>query len=425
MNNPLPPGSHLKDGTYRIQSLHKISGQSIVYEGTDVKSGLQVIIKQNCEEQEFYHEATRQEACLLKSLRHRSLPQILDFFSERGGTFLVMNRISGSDIGEIMKKRKKPFSYIKVLDWSNQLLDILKYLQAQKPAIIHRDINPKNVRLTPENQIFLLDFGIAKRMDSKTFLVGGTPRYAPPEQLKDEGTDFRSDIYAFTATLYYLLTSVEPPDSLSREAALLKNLPDPLRPACDLNPEVPTLLSQVLSRALSLQRERRPNNAVEMMRRLSDAVNNLYVEEKATPAISTNEADPDETHTAVRNPVRVDIPLEVNIHGDVTQDTSRIINLLGGGYKFDPRLVQILIEIMDSHLAQRGEILSRHADILNKTHASKLQLIITLIYKLASGAPIEQEVKKTTAAEDGEVFSGSYLVRNVDRLYKARRNHSR
>lgn len=409
MNNPLPSGATLKDRTYRIQDLLKIGGQSIVYEGVEVESGQQVIIKQNYEEQEWSHEVLRQEASLLDSLEHRSLPRVHDCFSEKGSTFLVLSRIPGSDVEELLQSRKSPFLHTEVLDWAFQLLDILEYLQAQEPTIIHRDINPKNVRLTPDNQIFLLDFGIAKRINLKTFLIGGTRRFAPPEQLKDEGTDCRTDIYALAATLYYLLTAREPPDSLSRESSALKGQADPLRLACELNMEIPVPISQVLSRALSLERERRPGDAKIMRQWLSDAVKGVSLEEDVAGDSNEGSADSDITHLSVRDSVKVVVPFDVAMRGDVTPEADQLLALLNEGYDLDPGLVQILIEVLDNQLERRKEIVKRHSNLLHKNHKLRSQVAITLTEKLAADAYINPEVEKQLRQKLGRFLADHTL----------------
>jgi serine/threonine protein kinase len=393
MNNPLPSGTLLQDGNYRIQSLHRMGGQSVVYEGINVESGQQIIIKQTYEDQEWSHAVVQQEASLLSGLQHRLLPRVLDCFSESGSTFLVMSRVPGCDVGELLKRRGDPFPYTEVLGWANQLLDILEYLQAQEPVIVHRDINPKNIRLTPDNQIFLLDFGIAKRIDSKTFLIGGTPHYAPPEQLKDEGTDQRTDLYALAATLYFLLTAKEPPDSLSRESTILKGLPDLLRPACELNTEIPLLISQVLSRTLSLERERRPNDAADMRKWLNQAVDGGYCDEEVTQVYTADEADSEITHTSVRDSVRVVVPFDTATGRDVTPEAQQLISSLDDGYNLEPGHIRIMIELIDSQPSHRKEILTRYSKLLRMSQDGKSEAAISLIYKLASDSYIVPEVR--------------------------------
>ena len=107
-----------------------------------------------------------------------------------------------------------------VLDWANQLADSLSYLHDQDPPILHRDIKPSNLKITPSGLIKLVDFGLVKLFTSSdvtiTIIQGqGTALYTPLEQYGgDSGhTDPRSDIYAFGATLYHLLTNQPPFDA--------------------------------------------------------------------------------------------------------------------------------------------------------------------------------------------------------------------
>jgi eukaryotic-like serine/threonine-protein kinase len=116
------------------------------------------------------------------------------------------------------------------------MLDALEYLHSQTPPIIHRDIKPQNIQLTPDGRIFLLDFGLSK--SGNTSKPGWTPGFAPREQISGEGTDVRTDIYSMGATLYYLFTGVFPPASDVRQAALDSKNPDPLMRASSLNPDL-------------------------------------------------------------------------------------------------------------------------------------------------------------------------------------------
>src|SRR5204863_1622504 len=122
---------------------------------------------------------------------------------------------------------------------------------------IHRDIKPHNLNLTPDGRIVLLDFGLAKAQIkddsgvSATSLFGYTPRYAPLEQIQDQGTTPQSDIYALGATLYHLLTGIKPADAVVREAALVNSMPDPLRPANEVHPAVGKEVSDILAHAMA------------------------------------------------------------------------------------------------------------------------------------------------------------------------------
>ena len=103
-------------------------------------------------------------------------------------------------------------------DWADQLLDALEYLHSQKPPIIHRDIKPQNLKLTPRGEVILLDFGLAKGIVTHQSQVsqsirGYTPNYASLEQIRGTGTDARSDIDSIGAMMYHLLTGEMPQDA--------------------------------------------------------------------------------------------------------------------------------------------------------------------------------------------------------------------
>ncbi len=160
-----------------------------------------------------------------------------------------------------------------MLQWADQLLDVLDYLHSHQPPIIHRDIKPHNLKLTSRAKIILLDFGLAKGklpQDSRTQgfstrVYGFTQGYAPLEQVEGLGTDPRSDIFSLAATLYHLMTNQVPPDARDERKPLVKyGHPDPLRPPRDLNPEIPKHVSDALMKALSLEPEPRPASATEM-----------------------------------------------------------------------------------------------------------------------------------------------------------------
>ena len=206
-------------------------------------------------------------------MHHPALPRVSDHFAEGEGQFLVMHFIDGDDLAEMSAKRGGPFPVEQVLTWADQLLDALDYLHTQEPQIIHRDIKPQNLKLTPRGQVILLDFGLAKgqageisRVTTAASIFGYTPNYAPLEQIQGLGTDARSDIYALAATLYHLMTGVKPPDALSRAAAIVNGQPDPLKPAHEVNSSVPAGIAAVLQKAMAQNRDQRYTSAAEMRR---------------------------------------------------------------------------------------------------------------------------------------------------------------
>jgi serine/threonine protein kinase, bacterial len=186
-------------------------------------------------------EAFRHEAELLAGLAHPNLPQVADYFSENGKYYLVMEFVPGESLLAYIQREGLPRPISEVLDWARQISDVLAYLHSRQPPVIFRDLKPSNIMLTPQRQVKLVDFGIArvfkpgKDTDTQAF---GTMGYSAPEQYGKGQTDARSDIYSMGVLLHQLLTGHDPVST-----------PAGLPPAGQLNPNIPTDLSQAISRA--------------------------------------------------------------------------------------------------------------------------------------------------------------------------------
>ncbi len=253
-------------------------GMGAVYEAKDQRLNVTVALKETIVSGDTLHKAFEREAKLLAKLRHPALPVVSDYFFEGDGQYLVMQYIEGKDLAQLLKERGK-FSLPEVLIWSEQLLDALDYLHNQQPPIIHRDIKPSNLKLTQRNQIILLDFGLAKgnttvvqNTGANASVYGYSPHYAPIEQIEGTGTDVRSDLYALAATLYHLMTGVRPADAMPRVLSIVNGQADPLRPANEVDPQIPVSISNVLISVLSQKRDERPATTAIMRAMLEDAI---------------------------------------------------------------------------------------------------------------------------------------------------------
>src|SRR3982750_62678 len=242
---PLAPNSLIQN-RYLIVHLIGKGGMGEVYLAVDQRLGSAVALKRTFfADDEMLGGAFEREARTLARLRHPVLPKVSDHFAENGEQYLVMEHIAGDDLAKRLQAAQKPFPASWVLFWADQLLDALSYLHSHEPPIIHRDIKPQNLKLTDENYIILLDFGLSKSSSGTTHIpsqpgtgssantgsvVGYTPHYAPMEQIRGIGTNARSDLYSLSATLYQLVTNTVPPDALTRADALLNGSADPLTP---------------------------------------------------------------------------------------------------------------------------------------------------------------------------------------------------
>lgn len=313
----LAPNTLLQD-RYLVLRLLGQGGMGAVYQATDRKFGNAVALKETFYADEQLRKAFAQEARLLNRLRHAALPVVMDYFAVSDKQFLVMQYIPGKDLEQMLEERKERgdglFMTSQVLLWADQLLDALEYLHAQNPPIIHRDIKPQNLKLTPRGEIILLDFGLAKgivthQSRSSQSIRGYTPNYASLEQIRGTGTDARSDIYSIGATLYHLLTGKLPQDALTRVAALLMNQPDPLRPINELNPEVPALIAAVIEKAMSANPEQRQESASVLRQSLRNASRNI-------PPVSSHRA-PTLTNHPLADCEAIVEELELNITTEI------------------------------------------------------------------------------------------------------------
>lgn len=294
---PLPKGTVL-DGRYRLVRRLGSGGMGAVYEAEDTRlKNRAVALKETFADCVDTRRAFEREAELLANTAHDAFPCVIDYFTEGENCFLVMELVRGEDLAGMLASRVEPFSEIEVLDWADQILDALDYLHSQK--IIHRDIKPANLKLTPQNRIKLLDFGIAKNNLGETSAIttvgslAATLQYAPLEQvlradanyhavlsvnasekveaILREGADARTDLYALGATLYQLLTKRLPKNAPTRAAAVWSGQPDVLHPIRQLNRQVSGAVCNVLQKALELDRNNRPASASEMKTLLADA----------------------------------------------------------------------------------------------------------------------------------------------------------
>lgn len=284
----LAPGTLLQE-RYRIVAQIGKGGMGAVYQARDLRLATDVALKETLFSDEAYRRAFEQEARLLARLRHQALPRVIDHFVEGNGQFLVMEFIHGEDLGNQLARLGKRFASPQalgiVLKWADQLLDVLHYLHTRNSPIIHRDVKPKNLKLTTTFDIILLDFGLARGgftvavddmasttpESSNRKIYGFTPPYAPLEQMRDGEPDARSDLYSLAATLYHMLTGTLPVDAMSRMARLINGQPDSLKPVRELAPHVPEPVADLIQRAMAVTVDGRPRSAREMREELARA----------------------------------------------------------------------------------------------------------------------------------------------------------
>jgi eukaryotic-like serine/threonine-protein kinase len=267
--------------------------RSAVYETIDMTTRERVALKQvivGADAADARREGFVREAQRLIGLQHPALPMLHSSFVEGDSLFLAAEFVPGDDLMTQLERAGRPFPLVQVLRWADNLLDALDYLHSQLPSVIHGDITPRNLKLTPRGQVMLIDFGLAQ---SETLPAQAKPagaglvsefQFMPPEQVARTGTTIRSDLFALAATQYYLLTGTLPVLAGTRANALARGQPDPLRPAREVNPDLPVAVSELLTRALALDPAARPARAADMRAALALARLSALVPALPSPA---------------------------------------------------------------------------------------------------------------------------------------------
>lgn len=269
--SPLTEGTILRE-RYQLTNIVGRGGMGSVYRAKDLRlPGRLCAIKEvtpdlnlSLELREQANQQFLQEASILAQLDHPNLPKVSDFFSDNNRDYLIMDYVPGQDLKQWLdnaRAENRKLSESQVLGWAAQIIDALSYLHRQTPPVVHRDIKPSNIKLTPDNRIKLVDFGLVKLLspdEARTITVvqgRGTALYTPLEQYGgDSGhTDVRTDIYALGATFYHLLTDFPPPDAKTRFLN-----PRALRDPAQLNSTISPHVSEAILWALEMHPDDRP-----------------------------------------------------------------------------------------------------------------------------------------------------------------------
>jgi eukaryotic-like serine/threonine-protein kinase len=208
---------------YRIIAQIGTGGFAEVYKAEDNQFGGRLVaIKAmgieglNANEVSEATAAFEREALMLANLVHPNLPAIYDYFYENQHWYLVMSFIEGTTLEEYLRSRGGRLPVEKVLPIGIQLCTVLGYLHKRQTPIIFRDLKLTNVMRTPERQLYLIDFGVArlfKHGKARDTMALGSPGYAAPEQYGRAQTTPQADIYSLGATLYALLSGVDPSEA--------------------------------------------------------------------------------------------------------------------------------------------------------------------------------------------------------------------
>ncbi len=273
-------------GIYELQEEIGSGGGGVVYLARHTRLAKTVVLKADKRTLSVGQEALRREVDALKNLSHTYIPQVYDFVTEDDTVYTVMDYIEGESLDKPLKRGER-FSQAQVIEWACELLDALQYLHSRPPhGILHSDIKPANIMLTPQNDIRLIDFNIALALGAEGAVrVGRSAGYASPEHYgmdfsqsgswttasstnasgKTIKLDVRSDIYGVGATLYHLFTGVRPNVNAKQVTPIS-------------SPDVSPAVSKIIQKAMDPDPDRRYQTARER----KEALESLFIYDPRT-----------------------------------------------------------------------------------------------------------------------------------------------
>jgi len=251
----------LVDGKYRILNKVGQGGMSVVYLAMNEKANKQWAIKEVRKDGVLDFEAVKQglvaETDILKKLSHPNLPSIIDVIDQKDSFIIIMDYIQGNSLAKALAEYGA-LPQENVIEWAKQLCDVLGYLHSRKPPIIYRDMKPANIMLRPDGNVTLIDFGTAREFKERNLADTtclGTVGYAAPEQFGGMGqTDGRTDIYCLGATLYHLVTGMNPSEP-----------PYEIKPIREVNPGLSSGLEKIIMKCTQRNPNDRYQSAEELM----------------------------------------------------------------------------------------------------------------------------------------------------------------
>lgn len=239
---------------YHVVRLLGIGGMGAVYRVHDGELDRDValkLIRSDIAEDTSTLERFKREIQLSSRVTHKNVLRVYDLGQSDGIKFLTMQFVEGEDFSSILKREGK-VSIPRILHLFRQICEGL--LAAHEQGVIHRDLKPQNIMVDAADNVFVMDFGLAKSLEQSAMTqagaVLGTPYYMSPEQVKGEPIDGRSDIYSLGIILYEMATGALPYTGRTPYEVMIQRTQRPPRPAEEINPEIPTYLRKILARCL-------------------------------------------------------------------------------------------------------------------------------------------------------------------------------
>ena len=285
---------------YQIVAKLGSGGTAVVYKAIDTVLNREVTVKilqeQFTSNQKFVMRF-RKEAQAIAALSHPNIVSVFDVgCSDEGEPYLIMEYVEGKTLKEIINKMG-PLSLDRSLDYAHQILAGLNH--AHSYDVIHRDIKPQNIMITPEGQVKIMDFGLAMNLTDTTITydtsVFGSVYYIAPEIAQKGSGDARVDIYSTGIVLYEMLTCQLPYTGDSPITIALQHVEGDYTPIDDIDEDIPYEVARIVDKAMSVDPADRYSNTKIMMGDIETAADEYDV--ILTPIQMTAGSKPQKTRT--------------------------------------------------------------------------------------------------------------------------------
>ena len=255
----LEPGTILAD-RFEILQLLGQGGMGAVYKGRDMELERLVALKLIRPDLASHPEILRrfkQELILAREVTHRNVIRIFDLGQAQGIKFITMEYVEGRDLRGLIHEKQK-FSTDEAVPIVLQIAAALD--AAHTAGVVHRDLKPQNVMVDKDGRVYVMDFGIARSLETpgmtQTGALMGTPEYMSPEQAKGEKVDARSDLFALGIIFYEMLTGISPFKADTAMAMMFKRTQERATPLAQMNVGVPPVISDIVSKCAGDQASR-------------------------------------------------------------------------------------------------------------------------------------------------------------------------
>ncbi|MDQ6714830.1 MAG: serine/threonine protein kinase, partial [Actinomycetota bacterium] len=277
---------------YTLTDRIAAGGMGDVWRATDSVLGRDVAVKvmrNDASADPTFAERFRDEARHTAALSHQNIATVYDYGEDDGAAYLVMELVDGEPLSAMIARGPIPEDRVRAIIGQAALA----LAAAHAAGVVHRDVKPANILITPDGRAKLTDFGIARATDgashTRTGEVLGTPQYLSPEQALGRGATGASDLYALGIIAQEMLTGRKPFDSGSPVATALAQVND-APPA--LPDWVPTDLRRIVGQSLAKDPEERPTSAAAVAAALGMPVAGLAQISPATSVVHTGDTDP-------------------------------------------------------------------------------------------------------------------------------------